>query len=80
MAMNRRGVAHRCSEVAHPADQRAVEHLWTKHRIALRAENFYSRVPEVYDVPTMIRISLVHYNTPEEVEMLLKGLDELDQP
>jgi selenocysteine lyase/cysteine desulfurase len=60
-------------------DQRAVEHLWTKHRIALRADNFYSRVPEVYDVPTMIRISLVHYNTPEEVEMLLKGLDELDK-
>ena len=61
-------------------DQRMVEHLWTKHRIALRADNFYSRVPEVYDVPTMIRISLVHYNTPEEVEMLLKGLDELNQP
>jgi len=61
-------------------DQHVVEHLWTKHGIALRADNFYSRVPEVYDVPTMIRISLVHYNTPEEVEMLLKGLDELAQP
>jgi selenocysteine lyase/cysteine desulfurase len=60
-------------------DQRAVEDLWTKHHIALRSDNFYSRVPEIYDVPTMIRVSLVHYNTPEEVEMLLKGLDELDR-
>jgi selenocysteine lyase/cysteine desulfurase len=62
------------------SDQAVVEHLWTKYGIALRADNFYSRVPEVYEVPTMIRISLVHYNTPEEVERLLKGLDELDQP
>jgi selenocysteine lyase/cysteine desulfurase len=62
------------------SDQAVVEHLWTKYGIALRADNFYSRVPEVYDVPTMIRISLVHYNTPGEIERLLKGLDELDQP
>jgi selenocysteine lyase/cysteine desulfurase len=60
------------------SDQAVVEHLWTKHGIALRAENFYSRVPEVYGVPTMIRISLAHYNTPEEVERLLRGLAELD--
>jgi selenocysteine lyase/cysteine desulfurase len=62
------------------SDQAVVEHLWTKHAIALRADNFYSRVPEIYGVPTMIRISLVHYNTPEEVGRLLKGLSELDQP
>jgi selenocysteine lyase/cysteine desulfurase len=62
------------------SDQAVVEHLWTKHAIALRADNFYSRVPEVYGVPAMIRISLVHYNTPEEVGRLLKGLSELDQP
>jgi selenocysteine lyase/cysteine desulfurase len=67
-------------ELQNMPDQTVVEHLWTKHGIALRADNFYSRVPEVYNVPTMIRISLVHYNTPEEVETLLKGLHELDQP
>lgn len=61
------------------SDQAVVEHLWTKHGIALRADNFYSRVPEVYDVPTMIRVSLVHYNTTEEIERLLKGINELDQ-
>jgi selenocysteine lyase/cysteine desulfurase len=62
------------------SDQAVVKHLWNKHAIALRTDNFYSRVPEVYGVPTMIRVSLVHYNTPEEVERLLKGLSELDQP
>ncbi len=67
-------------KIQNMSDQAVVEHLWTKHAIALRADNFYSRVPEVYGVPTMIRISLVHYNTPEEVGRLLKGLSELDQP
>lgn len=62
------------------SDQAVVEHLWTRHGIALRADNFYSRVPEVYDVPTMIRVSLVHYNTPEEIRRLLKGISELDKP
>jgi selenocysteine lyase/cysteine desulfurase len=62
------------------SDQAVVEHLWTKHGIALRADNFYSRVPEVYEVPSMIRVSLVHYNTPEEIGRLLKGISELDQP
>jgi len=58
-------------------DQEVVERLWTKYGIALRAEDYYSRVPRVYDVSTMIRVSLVHYNTPEEVALLLKGLDEI---
>jgi len=60
-------------------DQDVVERLWTRHGIALRAENFYSRVPEVYGVSSMIRVSLVHYNTREEIRRLLKGIDELDR-
>lgn len=58
-------------------DQEVVERLWTKYGIALRAEDYYSRVPKVYDVSTMIRVSLVHYNTPEEIAVLLKGLAEI---
>ena len=47
--------------------------IW--HR--LTPENYYSRVPEVYDVPTMIRASLVHYHTLEEFHVLLKALNEI---
>lgn len=60
-------------------DQEVVERLWNKYGIALRAEDFYSRVHGVYDAPTMIRISLVHYNTMEEVSQLLRALGELDR-
>jgi len=60
-------------------DQDVVERLWTKHGIALRAEDYYSRVPRVYDVATMIRVSLVHYNTREEIGELLKAINELDR-
>ncbi len=58
-------------------DKKVVETLWTKYGIALRAENYYSRVPEVYDVPTMIRASLAHYNTIEELSVLLGALNKL---
>lgn len=61
-------------------DQKVVEHLWAKHGIALRADNFYSRVPAVYGVSTMIRTSLLHYNTVNEVCEFLKGVDELEKP
>ncbi len=60
-------------------DQDVVERLWTKYSISMRAEDYYSRVPRVYDVSTMIRASLVHYNTPEEIAALLKGLHEIDK-
>jgi len=57
-----------------PQDE-VVERLWTRHGIAMRTEDFYSRVHEVYDSPTMIRASFVHYNTLEEALSLLKALD-----
>lgn len=60
-------------------DQGVVEYLWNRHGIALRAEDFYSRVHAVYDAPTMIRASLVHYNTVEEITQLLRAIDELDR-
>jgi len=43
-------------------DEKVVEFFWDKYSIALHAENYYS-MPEVYDILTMIRASLVHHNT-----------------
>jgi selenocysteine lyase/cysteine desulfurase len=51
--------------------------LWDKYAIAIGAEDYYSRVPALYDTKTMARATLVHYNTKEEVLKLLKALNEL---
>jgi selenocysteine lyase/cysteine desulfurase len=56
-------------------EDEVVKRLWTKHAIAMRTENFYSRVHEVYESPTMIRASFVQYNTLEEALSLLKALE-----
>ena len=54
-----------------------VKRLWIKHAIAVRAEDFYSKVHEVYKSPKMIRATFVHYNTLEEALRLLKALDKM---
>lgn len=58
-------------------EDEVVERLWTHHAIATRAENFYSRVHEVYERPTMIRASFVQYNTLEEALSLLKAIETI---
>jgi len=55
--------------------EEVVDRLWKNHGIAMRTEDFYSRVHEVYESPTMIRASFVHYNTREEALRLLKALE-----
>ncbi len=54
-----------------------VRRLWVDYAIALRAEDYYSRVPDVYKKPKIIRATFVQYNTLEEAENLLKGLAEM---
>jgi len=54
-----------------------VERLWAEHGVAIRSEDFYSRVHEVYESPTMIRASFVQYNTVEEALNLLKALEKM---
>jgi selenocysteine lyase/cysteine desulfurase len=54
-----------------------VRRLWIDHAIALRAEDFYSRVHEYYERPRLIRASFVQYNTLEEAEGLLRVLAEM---
>jgi len=58
-------------------DDEVVGRLWSEHGIALRAEDFYSRVHEAYGMPTMVRASFVHYNTPGEARTLLRALERM---
>ena len=51
--------------------------LWEKHSVALRLGDLWNRGIKVFGVPTVLRASLVHYNTAEEVCTFLKGLNEL---
>ncbi|MHA2394888.1 MAG: aminotransferase class V-fold PLP-dependent enzyme [Promethearchaeota archaeon] len=64
-------------EVEGVSQDEVVRRLWIDHAIALRAEDFYSRVHEVYERPRLIRASFVQYNTLEEAEDLLKALAEM---
>ncbi|UCE81079.1 MAG: aminotransferase class V-fold PLP-dependent enzyme [Methanobacteriota archaeon] len=51
--------------------------LWDKYRLALGAEDFFSRVPALYNKKTMLRATFVHYNSRAEVLSLLSALDYL---
>jgi len=51
--------------------------LWEKYGIAVGAEDFYSRVPALYDAKSFARATFVHYNTKEEAIALLTALDEI---
>jgi cysteine desulfurase family protein (TIGR01976 family) len=57
--------------------QEVIEYLWNEGGIATRAGNFYSYAQEVYNQLNIIRISLVHYNTIEEVRIFLKTLNAI---
>lgn len=52
-------------------------YLWDKHSIAVRFGDLWNMSTKLYDVPTMVRASLVHYNTEQEVYTFLKALNEL---
>jgi selenocysteine lyase/cysteine desulfurase len=61
-------------KVENKPDEEVVGRLWNDGGIAARAEDFYSRAVECYNQQTMIRISLVHYNTLQEIGVFLKTL------
>jgi selenocysteine lyase/cysteine desulfurase len=52
-------------------------YLWDKHNVALRFGDLWNMSTKFYKVPTMVRASLVHYNTRQEVLEFLKGVNEL---
>jgi len=51
--------------------------LWEKYAIAVGAEDFYSRVPALYDAKSFARATFVHYNTKEEAIALLTALSDI---
>ncbi len=52
-------------------------YLWDKHDIAVRFGDLWNMSTKLYKVPTMVRASLVHYNTKQEILSFLKALGEL---
>jgi selenocysteine lyase/cysteine desulfurase len=60
-------------------DRRLSKLLWDKYSIAIGAEDYFSRVPALYGAETMLRATIVHYNTEKEVINLLKALNELSK-
>jgi cysteine desulfurase family protein (TIGR01976 family) len=63
-------------KVKNKPDSEVVSRLW-RGGIASRSEDFYSRALETYSEKAMIRISLVHHNTMDEVIQFLKIMNEI---
>lgn len=53
--------------------------LWKRYRLAVGAEDYYSRVPAIFNKKSMLRATFVHYNTKREVIALLDALDRLSR-
>ncbi|NHJ05511.1 MAG: aminotransferase class V-fold PLP-dependent enzyme [Candidatus Heimdallarchaeota archaeon] len=53
------------------------ERLWKEGGIAMRAGNFYSYAQEVYNQLEILRFSLVHYNTIDEIRVFLTTLNSI---
>ena len=58
-------------------DRKLSKLLWDKYALAVGAEDYFSRVPALYDAETMLRATFVHYNTEQEALSLLKALNEV---
>ncbi len=54
-------------------------HLWKRYGLAVGAEDFYSRVPAIYNKKAMLRATFVHYNAKSEVVALLNALEKLSK-
>ncbi len=55
-------------------DRKVSKRLWDRHALAVGAEDYYSRVPRVVGVETMLRATFVHYNTRADAVRLLTAL------
>ena len=53
------------------------QRMWKQAGIAARAGHFYSYAQDVYNKPKVYRISLVHYNTHDEIKVFLKALKNI---
>jgi cysteine desulfurase family protein (TIGR01976 family) len=64
-------------EVDNIPHEKVIERLWKEGGIAMRSGNFYSYAQEVYNQLNINRLSLVHYNTIDEVKIFLKTLEKI---
>jgi len=64
-------------EVENITEDEIVTRLWNEGGIAARSGHYYSYAQEVYNKPKIIRISLVHHNTFEEIVIFLKTLNAI---
>jgi len=53
--------------------------LYDKYSLAIGAEDYFSRVPALYNQKTMLRATFVHYNTKVEALSLLKALNDVSK-
>jgi selenocysteine lyase/cysteine desulfurase len=53
--------------------------LYDKYSLAVGAEDYFSRVPALYNQKTMLRVTFVHYNTRAEAVSLLKALGDISK-
>lgn len=60
-------------------DRALSERLWEKNRLAVGAEDYFSRVPALYNRKTMVRATFVHYNSKAEVLKLLSALEKISK-
>jgi len=61
-------------EVENVPEEEVVTCLWNEGGIAARSEHYFSYAQDVYNKPKIVRISLVHHNTLEEIRIFLKTL------
>jgi len=59
--------------------EEVAKRLWDEGRIAARSGHFYSIAQDLHKKQTVIRISLVQYNTLEEVRIFLKSLKSISE-
>ncbi|MCG3219811.1 MAG: aminotransferase class V-fold PLP-dependent enzyme, partial [Candidatus Heimdallarchaeota archaeon] len=59
-------------EVENVPEEEVTLRLWKEGGIAARSGHYYSLAQDVYNKQKIVRISLVHYNTLEEVKIFLK--------
>jgi cysteine desulfurase family protein (TIGR01976 family) len=64
-------------EVENIPEEEVALRLWKEGEIAARSGHYYSLAQDVYNKQKIVRISLVHYNTLEEVKIFLKTLNEI---
>ena len=64
-------------EVENVPEEEVALRLWKEGGIAARSGHYYSLAQDVYNKQKIVRISLVHYNTLEEVKIFLKTLNEI---